>query len=741
MGLHVRQGGLKISARKKQSASGAITHFGAILAAAVLSAALLGAPAMALTKKDVADCKQHADLDRQLAGCTRILNTKNIPKQARAIGHNNRCLAWLDKGDFDHALAECDAAIRTDSKYPIAYINRCLVRIRKGDFDQAVSDCSDGIRLDRKSPSAYANRCGAWILKGELDRAITDCNEAIRLDPKFTDAFYARCNAWSNKGDFDRAISDCSEVIRLAPKAAAAYTDRGNAWQLKGEFDIAMGDYNEAIRLSPKYAPAYVGRGAVWNHKGEPDRAMTDCNEAIRLAPKTADAYMVRAMVWRDKSEHDRAIADYNEAIRLNTRQKSLAYAFRGEIWRLKGDLDRALADQDEAIRLFTSGSNPRKADVYVMRGDTLRYRGDLDRALADYDQALRQWPDYIAAFTGRGLTYEKMSDPARARIEFEKAVSSHSALRAFQAKSALETAHARLAALDSGAAQPVIPAAPKRAASATSIPTPQATVPKLAPAAIAHHDRRVALVIGNSAYRNVPALPNPERDAEKIAESLRAIGFETVTLANNLTRDALIDALRSFADQVAKADWATVYYAGHGMEVAGVNYLIPIDARLAADGDAESEAVSLDQVVTSMEGTHKLKLILLDACRDNPFVHQMRHTAAPKTAETGRSTAGGVVVTRSIGRGLGEVKVTGATLVVYAAKHGQVALDGDGGNSPFAVALVQRLATPNVEINKLFRLVRDDVMEATAGRQEPYTYGSLPGREDFFFVQQASRQ
>ena len=104
-------------------------------------------------------------------------------------------------------------------------------------------------------------------------------------------------------------------------------------------------------------------------------------------------------------------------------------------------------------------------------------------------------------------------------------------------------------------------------------------------------------------------------------------------------------------------------------------------------------------------------------------------------TVATAASTGSGLVGTRSVGRGLGEVKVSGATLVVYAAKHGQTALDGEGSNSPFAIAMVQRLATPNVEINKLFRLVRDDVMEATAGRQEPYTYGSLPGREDFFFV------
>jgi uncharacterized caspase-like protein len=177
------------------------------------------------------------------------------------------------------------------------------------------------------------------------------------------------------------------------------------------------------------------------------------------------------------------------------------------------------------------------------------------------------------------------------------------------------------------------------------------------------------------------------------------------------------------------------VYYAGHGIEMNGVNYLIPVDAKFATDRDVQFEAIPFDQVMTVLEGAKKLKLVLLDACRDNPFAPQMRHTA-PAEATAAASTAGATVGTRSIGRGLAEVKVTGASLVVFAAKQGQVALDGDSGDSPFAVAVVQRIATPGVEINKLFRLVRDDVMEATAGRQEPYTYGSLPGSEDFYFVQ-----
>jgi uncharacterized caspase-like protein len=195
-----------------------------------------------------------------------------------------------------------------------------------------------------------------------------------------------------------------------------------------------------------------------------------------------------------------------------------------------------------------------------------------------------------------------------------------------------------------------------------------------------------------------------------------------------------LLNALKTFAVEVENADWALVYYAGHGIEMNGVNYLIPVDAKLAADRDVQFETVPLDQILIGVEAAKKLKLIMLDACRDNPFAPTMRQTAAPEMVAA-RSTAGAKLATRSIGRGLGEVKVSGATLVVYAAKNGQTALDGEGGNSPFAVAVTQRIATPGVEINKIFRLVRDDVMEATAGRQEPYTYGSLPGSEDFFFV------
>jgi uncharacterized caspase-like protein len=228
-----------------------------------------------------------------------------------------------------------------------------------------------------------------------------------------------------------------------------------------------------------------------------------------------------------------------------------------------------------------------------------------------------------------------------------------------------------------------------------------------------------LALVIGNSTYANVSALPNPRRDAEAVAASLRNVGFQTVTIMDDMTRAQMISALNDFSDQAANADWALICFSGHGLELGGTNYVVPVDAKLFADRDVQDEAVSLDRLLSATMGARKLHIVILDACRDNPFIPKMRQTVA----------------TRSIGRGLARVEPEGATLVVYAARDGQIAYDGDGQNSPFVTALTKRIAEPNLEINKLFRLVHDDVLAATDRRQEPYVYGALPG-EDFYFVQ-----
>jgi len=260
---------------------------------------------------------------------------------------------------------------------------------------------------------------------------------------------------------------------------------------------------------------------------------------------------------------------------------------------------------------------------------------------------------------------------------------------------------------------------APDRPAAAMSATAPS-SVPNVTTSA--ELGRRVALVIGNSTYSNAPVLANPARDAEDVAGALQRLGFQSVVLETNLGREKMIDALRTFARQAQSADWALVYFAGHGMEVGGVNYLVPVDANIESDLDMPFAAVPLDQVLNATDRARKLRLVILDACRNNPFANKMTRTASVSSR--------GVV-----DRGFARIEPDAGTLVVYAAKDGQTASDGDGPNSPFTTALLKNLARPGIEVRRLFDNVRDDVRDVTRQRQQPYSYGSISGREDFYFL------
>src|SRR5271169_5485224 len=228
-----------------------------------------------------------------------------------------------------------------------------------------------------------------------------------------------------------------------------------------------------------------------------------------------------------------------------------------------------------------------------------------------------------------------------------------------------------------------------------------------------AHAAKRVALIIGNSAYQNVPPLPNPINDAATMAATLKNAGFDVVDSRHDLSAIETRRALRDFSDAARDAEIAVVYYAGHGMEVDGANYLIPVDAKLERDTDVYDEAFSLDRVLVAVEPAKQLRLVILDACRDNPFAKIMKRTVA----------------LRAIGRGLAKIEPTSPnTLIAYSAKAGSTALDGDAKNSPFTIALAKHLTTPGLDVRRAFGFVRDDVLKATNNRQEPYVYGSLGG-------------
>jgi len=224
---------------------------------------------------------------------------------------------------------------------------------------------------------------------------------------------------------------------------------------------------------------------------------------------------------------------------------------------------------------------------------------------------------------------------------------------------------------------------------------------------------KRVALVIGNSNYINVRALANPENDASAMAALFREAKFDVVDASNNLGGLEMRRLFRDFAEKSRGADIAVVYYAGHGIEIDSINYLLPVDTTLKRDIDVEDEAISLDRIVRMLEPAKRLRLIILDACRDNPFVKTVRRTSE----------------TRSIGRGLVRIEPPSSdTLIPYAAKERTTASDGDGKHSPFTTALLKNLTVPGLDLRIALGRVRDDVVEMTHNRQEPFVYGSLGG-------------
>jgi hypothetical protein len=382
----------------------------------------------------------------------------------------------------------------------------------------------------------------------------------------------------------------------------------------------------------------------------------------------------------------------------------SRAYYFRGEAYFGKGSYDRAIADYSDAFRLHTSDDIPREL-YFTVRGHAYAKRGDYDHAVADYTEAIRISPNItmIMAAVGRGQAWEAKSQPTKAIEDYNKALG----LDAFrdEERDAQALARVRLAALQT--APPV--AAPE--------PKPPTTAPVTGTPPAIRLGRRVALVIGNAAYLKWSALGNPGKDAAAVAAALeKQLGFEKVILKLDLTEKGFKAALIEFAQVAAGADLGLIYYAGHGMEAGGRNFLIPVDAEPPTPASLDLHAIPLDAVMRRLDGVSRLRLVVLDACRSNPF---------------DRSPGGG-------GRGLKAIEPEDNTLVVYAAKAGTTAADDAGlGHSPFTQAFLQHVTRPGIEVRQLFGYVRDETLKLTRRVQQPWTYGTLGGDPLYLHVKQ----
>jgi uncharacterized caspase-like protein len=226
--------------------------------------------------------------------------------------------------------------------------------------------------------------------------------------------------------------------------------------------------------------------------------------------------------------------------------------------------------------------------------------------------------------------------------------------------------------------------------------------------------------VIGNGAYAHVTPLVNPPNDARAIARSLRAIGFE-VTDGFDLDRAAMQKITRDFLRNATGAQTALLYYAGHGVQVDGRNYLVPVDVQLQPGGNMTEAMTDMDTILAGLDDQVRTNILILDACRNNPMAPQVA------SSEPSRAISGGAGLAAPASLGTGATHGAG-TLIAFATGPGQVALDGEGGNSPFSAALSRHIGTPGIEVQQMLTRVRAEVVTVTKNKQVPWSNSSLLG-------------
>lgn len=426
---------------------------------------------------------------------------------------------------------------------------------------------------------------------------------------------------------------------------------------------------------------------------------LTACNAIIASGQAQgkdlADAYVGRGSSYLSKLSLGKAMADFDMAIQLNP-QDAWAYFYRGVAYFAKLQSDHALPEFTRAIEL-----DPTLAAAYHLRAGIYQEKGNKQLAIADYQRALQLDPqnsyDLNQLLRLGGQPLPPVPPAQSAEVRQGPSVSTTTALASVPQPSATNAS--------------VSPQGDSDPTDATA----DAVLPPLAAATAASTGPRVALVIGVGTYGALGDLSNPPNDAKLVAAALRRDGFE-VQLVINPDQRKLYDAVHELGDRMVAAGadaTGLFYYAGHGVQSKGVNYLIPSHAKIFREADLVLEAVPADAILAQMEDAKaSTNIIILDACRNTPFSRSLRSGA----------------------RGLAQMDAPNGSFIAYSTAPGSVAADGTGANSPFALALARELGQPGELIEAVFRNVRRTVLQQTDGQQTPWDSSSLT--DPFYFKQ-----
>ena len=527
------------------------------------------------------------------------------------------------------------------------------------------------------------------------------------------------------------ALDDLAASIATAPRPMPQpFSLRATIYSALGQFDGALSDLAEAIRADPKVSTHHVQRALILERLNRFSEARTEFDAAVELDPGNQNAWIERAVLWARYGDFEQAFADYNRAEATGGAQTWRAFSGRARLAVVLGEPARGFADWTTAAE--TSLLPMLAAQFHVRAGNLARdYLKDLDKAQQAYGRALAALPSYAEALVQRGLAFERANRFDEAINDYRKAseITRNNAFESVTHNYSLFRLRVLQTRLSRKAGDPPLP--PN-----VNVLTRSASIDK-------GQGRRVGLVIGNAVYAKVPSLMNSDRDAEGVGQALSEAGFSSVTVGTNLDRSRLEGVLQQFARDAAGADWAIIYYAGHGIEVDGVNYAIPVDADMEALKDMPSRAISIDQMIAAAAPAKGLRMIVLDACRDDPFVQEAHRGAASKRAASKRAldksannTLDPLIARRKeIGGGLAGLQTTQSnTIALFSTQPGQVTLDGDELNSPFTRAFLKNLPSPKLDLRSFLDRVSEDVVNSTQGRQRPAFSGQLREGERFLF-------
>lgn len=616
-----------------------------------------------------------------------------------AVAYRSRGLVWVERKDAEKALADFAQAIKIDPKDDRAFAERGKFQYSRNDMKSAIADYDFAIRINPKIVAYWIARGLARRSDKDIVGSISDFSEAIKLDPRSALSWFYRGESKDaqNIAQADEAIADLSRAIQLDSTEAYFFSSRGSVFIKRGEFAKAIVDYDAAYRLDPKSNQIRLRRGSALIRLERFDEAIEMANQILKQDPANGPAFNIRGAAWHGKKMLDAALEDYDNSLRFSDHDGAITPLLnRANTLREKGDLARAFEDYKRAQLL-----EPGSASIYGNRGLAWRAAGDLNRALDDFNEAIKTDPSYADAYTFRGLALEALGNSQAAKTDFQTAVNKPSYF--LFAERYKNVARARLEVLraESGPSGRV-DSKPPLAAEDQSI-------------------RRIALVIGNGKYVHSGTLINPPNDARLISKNLRDIGFE-VTDGYDLDKPSMKQKIIDFLATAAKSKTALVFYAGHGMQVDGKNYLVPIDFDINQVQDAAAEMVDVDFILSGLDDQIRTNIIILDACRDNPLANDNK-----KVAVAGRSISirSGLATPSGLGAG---ATLGAGTLLAFATAPGQVALDGDGLNSPFSSALGRHISTPGVEIQQMLTRVRAEVVSATKNKQVPWSNSSLLG-------------